>query len=341
MRKPVTLITGANGELGRDLMRALAHAGHHILTIDLAPIPEDMKGFCSASIVGDILDQNLMKRLIGEFEIHEIYHLAALLSTRSEYTPDQAHHVNVDGTLNLLQLAHDQSQWHGHTIKFLFPSSIAIYGIPNRALKDQAAAVGEDDFNFPITMYGCNKLYCEQLGRYFTLYYKQLSAEPKSSGVDFRSIRFPGLISALTTPSGGTSDYAPEIIHAAAKGQKDYACFVDAQTRLPFMAMPDATRALMDLAKAPAEKLSQRIYNVTSFSVTAGEILQFAQKGFPDFKMTFQVDAPRARIVDSWPGNVDDRKARQDWGWQPKYDVQAAFFDYLIPTIREFYRKAS
>ena len=127
--------------------------------------------------------------------------------------------------------------------------------------KRRAGKVHEDDYNTPTTMYGCNKLYCEQLGRYYARFYKQLAADPQSGRVDFRSVRFPGLISAMTVPSGGTSDYAPEMIHAAAKGEP-YACFVRPDTRIPFMAMPDGVEALLALAAAPRERLTRTAYNL-------------------------------------------------------------------------------
>jgi threonine 3-dehydrogenase len=186
-------------------------------------------------------------------------------------------------------------------------------------------------------MYGCNKLYCEQLGRYFSFYYRQLAAERIPSGVDFRCIRFPGLISAVTLPAGGTSDYASEMIHAAAQGQP-YACFVGAHARLPFMAMPDGIKALVQLAAAPAEHLRQRVYNVTAFSVSAGGIRERVMRAFPQARIEFQPDVPRAAIVDSWPAEVDDSPARRDWNWSPEYDADRAFDEYLVPTITRYYR---
>src|SRR5262245_55244166 len=202
MRKPVILITGANGEIGHGLIEFFGQSENHqqLVALDLKPIDARLGNFCVSCIIGDILDANLLQRLVSEYEIHAIYHLAALLSTRSEYTPDIAHKVNVNGTLNLLQLAHEQSRWHVHPVKFLFPSSIAAYGLPDLATKQKAGKVREVDFNSPTTMYGCNKLYCEQLGRYYTFHYRQLAAEHLPSGVDFRAIRFPGLISAHTLP---------------------------------------------------------------------------------------------------------------------------------------------
>jgi nucleoside-diphosphate-sugar epimerase len=186
-------------------------------------------------------------------------------------------------------------------------------------------------------MYGCNKLYCEQLGRYFTHHYRQLAADRTPSGVDFRSVRFPGLISAFTLPSGGTSDYAAEMLHAAAEG-KPYTCFVSRDARIPFMAMPDGIKALTLLAHAPAKSLSRRIYNVGAFSLSAAELRDRVLAAFPKAQITFDPDVPRAGIVDTWPEDVDDSAARVDWGWKPEFDADRAFEEYLLPNIRGFYR---
>jgi len=339
MRQPVTLITGANGEIGHGLIGHFAReGGTAIVALDLKPLDERLRGVCAAGLTGDILDSNLLQRLVSEFEIHAIYHLAALLSTRAEYTPDTAHHVNVDGTLNLLKLAHEQARWHGNPVTFVFPSSIAVYGLPDRATKERAGKVCENEWNFPTTMYGCNKLYCEHLGRYFAKHYRQLAAERTASGVDFRALRFPGLISAVTMPSGGTSDYAPEMIHAAAQGLP-YSCFVSPEARLPFMAMPDAISALVKLAATPAERLTRSAYNIGAFSISAEEVRGRVSKAFPRAETAFQPDAPRAAIVDSWPADVNDDAARRDWGWTPAYNADRAFDEYLVPTIGRFYRE--
>ena len=220
---------------------------------------------------GSINDKALLDRILSEFEIDTVYHLAALLSTRSEFTPVTAHQVNVEGTLNLLEFSQREAESHGRPVTFLYPSSIAAYGLPDLETKRRAGRVKEDDYNTPSTMYGCNKLYCEQLGRYYARFYKQLAAEPQSGRVDFRCVRFPGLISALTVPSGGTSDYAPEMIHAAAKGEP-YACFVRPDTRIPFMAMPDGVDALLALAAAPKATLTRTAYNLAAFNPSAEEM---------------------------------------------------------------------
>jgi len=186
-------------------------------------------------------------------------------------------------------------------------------------------------------MYGINKLYCEHLGRYYNSHYRQLAMDQRfSQTVDFRSIRFPGLISAETIPTGGTSDYGPEMLHAAAQGQ-DYACFVRPDARLPFMVMPDAIKSLIMLESAPREDLSQYVYNVTSFSLSAEEILQIVLKAFPSANISYKVDENRQKIVDSWPEDIDDSAARKDWLWQPDYDQEKAFSEYLIPNIRSRY----
>jgi nucleoside-diphosphate-sugar epimerase len=218
----------------------------------------------------------------------------------------------------------------------MYPSSIAAYGLPNRETKAAAGRVKEDEWTHPTTMYGCNKLYCEQIGRYYARYYKQLAAETASGRVDFRSVRFPGLISGLTMPSGGTSDYAPEMIHAAARGQA-YDCFVRPDTRIPFMAMPDGVDALVTLAAAPREALTRTEYNVAAFNPSAEEIRSVVLQAFPSARIDWDVDDKRQGIVDSWPADVDDSAARRDWGFAPRYDFQRAFHEYLVPTIRKRY----
>ena len=219
MRKPVIFITGAGGEIGHGLISTLSATGRPIVTLDLAPLDASLSRLVQREFLGSILDAGLLERILAEFEVDLVFHLAALLSTRSEFTPMRAHEVNVEGTLTLLEFAQKEAESHGRPVKFLYPSSIAAYGLPDLATKQSAGAVREDDFNHPTTMYGANKLYCEMLGRYYARHYKQLAAENLSGKVDFRSVRFPGLISAVTVPSGGTSDYAPEMIHAAARGE--------------------------------------------------------------------------------------------------------------------------
>ncbi len=334
MRTPVVLVTGANGEIGQALIERLSDAGDiGVLAFDLNPLPDALAARCVATITGDILDERLLQRMVSEYAVQQVFHLAALLSTRAEYTPDAAHRVNVGGTLRLLALAAEQARRDAHAVRFIFPSSIAIYGLPDVATKAAAGRVAEGDYNAPTTMYGCNKLYCEHLGRYYMRHFGQLNARFEPSGVDFRALRFPGLISAVTVPSGGTSDFVPEMLHAAAAGSP-YACFVPEEARLPFMAMPDAVDALLGLAAAPREALSQHVYNVGSFSESAASFRERVLRAFPDAEVTYAVDRARTGIVDTWPADVDDSPARRDWGWDPRYGVESAFSDYLLPQLR-------
>ena len=334
IRKPVVLITGAGGEIGHGLIERLSATGDRgIVTLDVNPLEPDLARHVQREFTGSILDHALLERIMSEFEIDVVFHLAALLSTRSEFTPVTAHHVNVEGTLDLLEFAQREAESHGRPVRFLYPSSIAAYGLPDLATKLRAGRVTEDAFNTPSTMYGCNKLYCEQIGRYYAKFYKQLSATPQAGRVDFRAVRFPGLISAVTVPSGGTSDYAPEMIHAAARGEP-YACFVRPDTRIPFMAMPDGVEALLTLAAAPPERLTRTAYNVTAFNPSAEEVRAEVLRAFPSASIAWKVDEKRQGIVDSWPEDVDDGAARRDWGLAPRYDFARTFQEYLIPTIR-------
>jgi threonine 3-dehydrogenase len=337
LRKPVVLITGAGGEIGHGLVTRLASPGLSIITIDINPLDASLAPRVAREFTGSITEAGLLERILAEFEVDHIFHLAALLSTRSEFTPVTAHHVNVEGTLNLLEFAQRQGESHGRPVVFIYPSSIAAYGLPNLDVKTRAGRVSEDQFSHPTTMYGCNKLYCEQLGHYYACHYKQLSADAIAR-VDFRAVRFPGLISAVTMPSGGTSDYAPEMIHAAASGDP-YGCFVRPDTTIPFMAMPDGVDALLTLAAAPRERLTRTAYNLSAFSRSAAAIRDVVIGAFPNASIEYKVDNKRQRIVDSWPMDVDDSAARTDWGFAPKYDFDRAFQEYLIPTIRERYRQ--
>jgi nucleoside-diphosphate-sugar epimerase len=337
MPKPVVLVTGANGEIGRTLLERLHATGRYsVVTVDLTPLPERLRSLCKETYAGNIMDRYLLDQIAAHHEIEVVFHLAALLSTRGERDPELAHQVNVEGTLHLLRVAQNQSQRLGRAVRFIFPSSIAVYGMASVEEKAKAGRVKEGDFTLPITMYGCNKLYCEHLGRYFTTYYRQLGALAQAARLDFRSLRFPGLISADTVPTGGTSDFGPEMLHAAAQG-RPYTCFVGPNAKIPFMAMPDAVRAMLALLEAEREKLTQTVYNVSAFSVSAAEIAQRVKGAFAGAEIGYEPDPVRAKIVDSWPEDMDDSAARRDWRWSPSYDFERAFDEYLVPTIRQRY----
>lgn len=337
MRNEAVIITGANGEIGHGLIDHLGQ-GHKLAIIanDLQELDPILSCKTDLFIQGDIVNGKLFEKAAADYEITTIYHLASILSTKAEQNPELAHQVNIEGTLNIFKLALRVFEKSGRPVKIVYPSSIAVYGLPNLAVKVHAGKVKEEDHCTPTTMYGCNKLYCEQLGRYFSSHYRQLEPNIDHRPIDFRGLRFPGLISAITVPTGGTSDYGPEMLHAAASG-KPYACFVRPDAQLPFMVMPDAIKALIHLENAARQNLTKTVYNVTSFNPTAAQILEIITSAYPQAQISFEPHAARQGIVDSWPADIDDSTARNDWGWLPDYDLQNAFNDYLIPAIKERY----
>ena len=334
-----TLVTGANGEFGHGLIQKLHSTGNrNIIALDLHELEPSLNELCTQSYAGDILEKKLLDHIFASYGISEIYHLAALLSTSAERSPETACEVNVTGTLLLLQHAMVQARTSKCRVKFLFPSSIAVYGLPDIQTKRSAGRIAEDQYLNPATMYGCNKLACEHLGNYYTFHYKQLERDCTcmNSGVDFRCIRFPGVISAFTLPTGGTSDFAPEMIHAAAKN-KPYACFVREDATIPFITMPEAIDALLGLARVNEAQLTRRVYNIGGFSPSAGTLAACVTEAFPSAEITFKPDIPRQGIVDTWPEDVDDTAARSDWGYAPNHTMKTAFSEYLIPNIKALY----
>lgn len=337
-------ITGCEGEIGFSLIEHLSHLpGYEIVAMDKkahAAPGTSTNGAKSPVryVCGDILDRELLESIFKETHFSAIFHLAGILSTGGERDPLLAHRVNVDGSVNLLELFREQSE-RARSAKsrgvFIFPSTIAAYGIPTPEEKYKVGAITEEQFLKPITIYGINKLYVEQLGGYFSDHFRLL--DKGMSDLDFRCVRFPGLLSADTVPTGGTSDYGPQMLHAAAQG-KPYSCFVKPESTLPFMAMPDAVRCLIELSEAPSEKLHRRVYNAGAFSISAEEIRQIALKAFPGAKLDYQIDPGRLAIVESWPTMTDDIRARTEWGWKAAYDRHTTFEHYLLPKIREHYR---
>jgi len=293
------LITGASGEIGQALIKSLS--GDELttlVTVDLKELPEGLSGK-SKHFVGNLLNKDLLSALEEEFNFNMIYHLAAVLSTTAEHDPLRAHQVNTCSTIDLLEIAARQSRAQSQSVKFLFPSSIAVYGLPNLETKNRFTAVKESEWINPTTMYGCSKLYCEIVGNYYSEHYQQL-ADQEPVRLDFRALRFPGIISAFTIPSGGTSDFGL-------------------------------------LAEAPMENLHTRIYNVTSFSFSAQDFKDLAQNSFPGAEIYFKPDPKRQAIVDSWPADIDDSAARDDWNWQPEYGIQDACQEYLLKNISNLY----
>jgi threonine 3-dehydrogenase len=333
METRTALVTGSSGEMGHLLLPALKDAGYELVSVDLQPLPPELAASCKVAAVGSVVEPTLMADLFHDHRPDAVFHLAALLSSKAERDPDLAHEVNVSATLNLFRLCRERARESGRDVRFLFPSSIAVYGLPDAKAKTAAGAVKEDEWNRPAGMYGCNKLYGEMVGSYFTA----RARRDRTPGLDFRAIRFPGLISAETLPSGGTSDYAPEMIHAAAQGHP-YSCFVAADTRMPFMTMPDAVGAILRLDGAQADRLTTRVYNIGAFSPSAAEIRDAVRVHYPDVQVAFEPVAWRQAIVDTWPSDVDDAKARRDWGHAPAHRLREALADYLVPALQQRYR---
>lgn len=322
-------MTGASGEIGAALLRRLAgepEAGP-VVSVDLRPLPDGLgEAAPREHFRGDILDEALWERLERRFRPRRVFHLAAVLSTRAEEVPHLAHRVNAEGAARLLARS---LRWAdaGRPTVFFFPSSIAVYGFASRAEKRAAHPLAEDERLEPRTIYGAQKLYVERLGA---------AMERAEPGLDFRAARFPGLISADTLPQGGTSDWAPELIHAAARGAP-YSCFVDEDARLPFCAMPDAVEGIRRLAFADKSRLARSAYNFGGASLSAGEIIARVRRDFPALEVRFALDRDRARIVAGWPAAVDDRAARRDFGFAPERDAETLFSEYLVPGIRRRY----
>lgn len=335
--RSAVVITGANGEIGHALIERLSDEGRDaVIALDLREPDASVARRCAQVVVGDVTDSATFDRIREEHDVRAVFHLAAMLSTSSEKQPERAQSVNVDGTLRALSFAMARSAKRGSKVSFLFPSSIAAYGVPSLDEKKRAGAVREEQFNTPTTMYGVNKLYGEHLGRYYARHYRQLAQDANPPGVDFRSIRFPGIISAFTVPSGGTSDYLPEMLHAAAQG-KDYACFVRPDTRIPFMAMPDAVDAIVQLSQAEGTKLSSVVYNVSAFNPSPAEFAERVLRAFPQVNISYAPHEKRQGIVDTWPADLDDSLARRDWEWAPRYNLDRMIDEYLLPNVRKRY----
>ena len=284
-------------------------------------------------IVGSILDKKLMDDIYQEHKIDEVYHLAAMLSTKAEQSPITANEVNVNGTLNLIDLCIRQIHRNQNKIKFFFPSSIAVYGLD----KKENHPISENQNLNPKTIYGINKLYCEKLGNYFSQNNYLSNSGSDNNFFDFRAIRFPGLISVNTMPTGGTSDYLPEMLHSAAQ-KNNYECFVDSNSQLPFMVMPDAIQAIIKLMNCEKNNLTQSTYNISSFNPSVDDFYFEVKKYYTNFKISYNINKERQKMVNGWPSDIDTSKSFSDWLWSPKYNLEKSFSDYFIPKLEKIYK---
>jgi nucleoside-diphosphate-sugar epimerase len=305
-----TLVTGANGQIGSELVEVLRkqHGPDHVVRLDLNPPPSPNGRSVEAPYeVADVRDREELDDIITTHDVEVVYHLASLLSATGEQHPDRAWDVNMGGLKNVLDLARQ------HDLQVFWPSSIAVFG-PSTPKTDTPQNTVLD----PATMYGVTKRSGELLCQYYHRRY----------GLDVRSLRYPGLISYKTAPGGGTTDYAIDMYTRAAEGE-DYTCFLERDARLPMMYMPDAIRATLGLMDADAEALSVRdSYNVGAFSFSPEELAMSLRRHVPNFSCTYEPDE-RQQIADAWPSSVDDTAARADWGWDPEYDLDAMTEDML------------
>ncbi|MCX7221279.1 NAD-dependent epimerase/dehydratase family protein [Undibacterium sp.] len=305
------LVIGANGQIGSELVDALAaqHGADNVIAADISPA--SLYGAKRYEVI-DVLNADRLAAVAEQYQITQVYQLAALLSATGEQAPLKAWTLNMDGLLNILELARIRGA-AGKPLKVFWPSSIAAFG-PNTPAQNTPQYTVMD----PSTIYGISKLAGERLCEYYFQKY----------GVDVRSIRYPGIISYKSPPGGGTTDYAIAIFHAALRGE-NYACFLEAETTLPMIYMPDAIRATISLMECAADKLSIRSsYNVAGLSFNPRELALVIEQNLPGFAIHYAPDSRQA-IAASWPQSLDDTVARQDWGWQPQVDLQHLVTDML------------
>lgn len=303
------LVTGGAGQVGTDLIANLNARGEEVVVFDLSPAPVALPAGIQW-IRGDVTNTAELFDCVKEVQPEVLYHFAAILSASGESMPHRAYSVNQDGTRNALEAARQFG-----VRQVMFASTIAVFGpglpepVPNEIrLK-------------PTTMYGVTKVAGELLGNYYH----------EKWGLDFRGVRFPGLINA-GVPGGGTTDYA---LHMYVDGLRHgrYECYVGPESTVPMMYMADALRALVELSDAPREKLQRCIYNIAAVSPTADEFADAVRARVPGVEITYAVDPYRQGILDSWPNRVDDTCAREEWGWAHEYDLDK-MSDDLIARLK-------
>lgn len=306
MSTETILIMGANGQIGLELAENLRgiYGENNVIAADI----KELRNPAGIYEQLDVMDKNRMYEVIKKYKVTQVYLLAALLSATAEQKPKSAWNLNMEGLFNVLDAAKE-----GLIKKVYWPSSIAVFGPTTPRENTPQYTVME-----PNTIYGISK----QAGERFCEYYHE------KYGVDVRSIRYPGLIGYKSAPGGGTTDYAVHIYHEALKN-KTYECFLSEHTALPMMYMPDAIRATIELMDAPAEKVKIRSsYNLGGISFDPAQIANEIKKHIPEFTITYKPDFRQA-IADSWPKSIEDSRARQDWGWNPQYDLSSMTKDML------------
>jgi nucleoside-diphosphate-sugar epimerase len=304
------LVTGALGQIGAELVPALRarHGVDNVIATDLKVLPPS--GAAAIAPYGhlDCTDPHQLHEAVRRYDVGTIYHLAALLSASAEAAPQLAWSVNMNGLYNVLEVA------RGYGCQVFFPSSIGAFGPTT-----PRDATPQVTVQRPTTIYGVTKVAGELLCDYYAGRF----------GIDTRGLRLPGLVSYVAAPGGGTTDYAVEMFYHAVR-YGGYTCFLSADTRLDMMYMPDAIAAMMDLMAADSGRLRYRnAYNVAAMSVTPAELAAAIARHVPGFTVDYEIDPVRQAIADSWPRSLDDSAAHHDWGFAPRYDLEAMITDML------------
>ena len=310
MKKEKILVIGACGQIGVELTLALRkiYGGSQVVASDLREENELLKG-TGPYVSIDVMNKEMLHVQIIRQNITQVYLLAAMLSATGEKNPPLAWHLNMQSLLHVLDIAKEEK-----LNKVYWPSSIAVFGPTSPKVDCPQQTIIE-----PTTVYGISKYAGEFWCNYFFNRY----------GVDVRSLRYPGLISYKSSPGGGTTDYAIDIFHAA-KEKKTFNCFLKEDTRLPMMYMDDAIRATIELMEAPSEQVKVRTsYNLAAMSFSPAEIAGEIKKHIPDFSISYKPDS-RQDIANSWPQSIDDAAARNDWGWNHKFDLPKMTHDMLL-----------
>jgi threonine 3-dehydrogenase len=304
------MVTGALGQIGTELTIALRarYGAENVIATDCRPQPSRNLRDTGPFQTVDVMDVDALDRVIRQYNIDTVFHLAALLSATGEQKPQLCWHVNMDGTFNILELGVRYQM-----ARLIIPSSIAVWGkgVPLENTPQETVLK-------PATMYGITKVCGELLGDYYVDRY----------GLDVRGLRYPGIISHQTPPGGGTTDYAVAIFYEAVE-KGSYTCFVREDTVLPMMYMPDAIRGTILLAEADFSRLRRHSdFNIAAMSFSAGELARAIRQHLPNFKVSYEPDYHQA-IADSWPRSIDDSAAREEWGWKPEWDLASMTRDMI------------
>lgn len=309
--KEKILVIGSSGQIGGELVEGLRaiYGQESVIASDIKDLDKEALKQLAPYETLNVLNSKRLFEIVQQYEITQIYLLAALLSATAEKNPMFAWDLNMNGLFNVLDLAKE-----GHIKKVYWPSSIAVFGPSTPRVNTPQFTIME-----PNTVYGISKQTGERWCEYYFNKYN----------VDVRSLRYPGLIGYKSAPGGGTTDYAVHIYHEAIK-HAQYECFLSENTALPMMYMPDAIKATIDLMHADNDKVKIRsAYNLSGMSFSPKEITEEIATHYPNFKITYKPDS-RQQIADSWPQSIDDSRAQQDWGWKAAYDLKKMTEDMFL-----------